>query len=270
MRIDPTTGFAFLLPLALALLAPLPAHAAAGAEDAHLLSVGAGIASPSMTSALGENPAGLVFNHRFRFLAQAATENDDFSPIGVGGGLFAGNGSVGAGLTLLGFESGSMVLGWGLAAEIPGLDLSWGFTGSHVIAGSGQAVAAGSSFGLDTGILLNGKGKSRFGFTLFDVLDNIDAIGAGWAYDLSSAATFALDGAYGTGAKTIAIKPSLGIRLPGFHIASGYGFGVSGDGGNRIRDGVSLAVGIPFGKNFAIQAYYNQIARYYAGLTIAL
>jgi hypothetical protein len=67
-------------------------------EMAHTLSAGAGIASPSMTSALFENPAGLFTNQQTKFLGEAAWTNSNLNPLGLGGLFFLGNGFVGGGL----------------------------------------------------------------------------------------------------------------------------------------------------------------------------
>jgi hypothetical protein len=248
-------------------------------EENHILSVGGGIASPSVTSALGENPAGLSNNQTSKILGQMAAGNDELNPLGYGGGFFFGNGSVGGGVALQGFNNNTngstgsiLLLNWGLAADIPGLNIAWGFTGTRTIRKSGEVrgTGSGTTWCVDTGIIFNPKGDSRVGFTLFQVLDDIDAVGAGWAYDLSAWATFALDATYTTTAKTTVAKPALSIQLPGFQISSGYGVRVQGDNWSWIRQGLSLGVGVPLGRTLGFQAYYNQLALYYGGLTIAL
>jgi hypothetical protein len=250
-----------------------------GSEEDHLLSVGGGIASPSVTSALGENPAGLSNNRSFKLLGAAAAGNNKLNPLGYGGGIFFGNGSVGGGVALQGFNNNTdgasgnvLLLNWGLAADITGLNIAWGFTGTHTISRSGtvRGTGSGTTWCIDTGLIFNPKGDSRVGVTLFQVLDEVDAIGLGWAYDLSPWATFALDGSYTTSAKTTIAKPSLYIRLPGFHISSGYGVRVQGTEWSWIRQGLSLGIGIPVNHSFTIQGYYNQLAEYYGGVTIAL
>lgn len=70
-----------------------PSYSSISEED-HLISVGAGISSPSVTSAIGENPAGLTNNSTSKVLFEAASGNDQLNPIGFGGGFFTGNGSV--------------------------------------------------------------------------------------------------------------------------------------------------------------------------------
>src|SRR5690606_25865707 len=100
---------------------PLAHAIGSGGERNHLLSVGAGISSPSVTTAIGENPAGLVNNQRFKLLAAAYSENSDFDPLGYSGTVFTGTGSVGVGLGYAGVTGagggGSLV--FGLAAEAP-------------------------------------------------------------------------------------------------------------------------------------------------------
>lgn len=249
-------------------------------ENDHLLSVGEGISSPSTISALGENPAGLVYNRTFKVLGELSSGNDQFSPLGYGGGFLAGNGSVGGGIVLNGSNSTANgvaasidTLQFGIAAEFPSINLAWGFTGSFAFSGSGPTPTVGygnSSWGLDTGVIFNPRSQTRFGITLFDVLDGIDAFAGGVSYDPTPWATFALDANYSKGPQTTVVKPGLAIHLPGFQLAAGYGARVVGDGTGWFPTGLSLGVGFPISRTFALQAYYNQLALYYAGLTISL
>jgi hypothetical protein len=252
------------------------ARGGGGGEGQHLLSVGAGIASPSaVTGLFSENPAGLVYNSGFSFLGQASTYNDNFKPLNAGGGLFAGNGTVGGALSLnttiangATLSNSPLALNWGLAAEIASLKTSFGFRGSHIF--TSNSAYAGSTFGLDAGIIIHPKDQSRFGITAYDVNDGIDYMGAGWAYDFNPQATFAIDGTYGFTGGGASLKPGMAVNLDAFHLSSGYGFNVANGGGARIYNGVSLGVGFNAGRSLVVQLYYNQLARYYAGLTITL
>ena len=65
-------------------------------DSARMMSIASGVASPSKTTALVENPAGLSLNERTRILGIGASDNDSFNPFDYGGGAFFGNGQVGA------------------------------------------------------------------------------------------------------------------------------------------------------------------------------
>lgn len=244
----------------------------------HLLSVGGGIASPSVTSALGENPAGLMYNTRTKVQAATATGSESLNPVGFGGLLFGGNGFVGGGIGLQGFnnqtEGGGQILllNWGLAAEFTSLNMAFGFTGTRTLHRSGVVMGTGSgtTWCVDTGVIINPHGSSRYGLTLFQILDSVDAIGAGWAIDASSWSTFALDGTYSPDSKSAVVKPGLSLQFDGFQMSSGYGFRAVGDSGSWIRQGLSLGVGFNLGDHMFAQMYYNHIALYYGGITFRL
>jgi hypothetical protein len=255
------------------------AYSMGGFETDHLLSVGGGISSPSMTSALGENPAGLIYNQSFKLLTQVASGNEQLNPLGYGAGIFAGNGSVGGGMVLQGFNnqtgttSGNvLLLNWGLAAEFPSINMAWGFTGTRTISATGdvRGTGSGTTWCVDTGVIFNPRGSNRIGATIYQLLDDVDAVGLGYALDPSPWATFAVDASYTTKARTTVVKPSLSFHLSKFQMSSGYGLRVQGTEWSWIRQGLSLAVGFEVTPHFSIQAYYNHLAQYLAAVTISL
>jgi hypothetical protein len=129
----------------------------ANAEDidtARMLSVGAGFASPSKTSALVENPAGLALNERTRILGVLGSDNDSFNPLNFGGGAFFGNGQVGAGAEIQRLDSAVTQLDLGIAADIPSVDLALGVHLGHPLDG-------GSGWTTDIGAIFNERGRVR-------------------------------------------------------------------------------------------------------------
>lgn len=263
-------------------LCPTVTWAAGGMDDfeiAHVLSIGAGISSPSVTSALVENPAGLVYNQQTKFLGETAATNASLNPIGLGGLFFLGNGFVGGGLGVQTFSgqgnnAGNIsIFNFGIAAKATGLNVSIGATGSYVISQSGNATAYANGTTLDSniGMIFNPDGDVRFGVTAFDVLNGVDALGAGIAASASDWATFSLDGSMdaksGNG-KTI--KPAMGIHLMDFQFTLGYGLGLDNLDTNWIRRGTAFGMGIQLGMEAHLQFYYNQLALYFVGLTIRL
>jgi hypothetical protein len=256
----------FLMAVVLFQTLPTQALAMTGGETEHLLSVGAGIASPSITSAIGENPAGLVNNQRLKLLASAySAGNDSFDPLGYGATLFTGTGSVGLGLGYQGRTgdgtTGSLV--YGLAGEISALKMALGVAGSFALEDQG----GGGRVGLDVGALFNSKGDLTFGVTAFGVEGGPDAYGAGIAYAMRSGARLALDAGVNNDLEGLRIKPGLLVSVDKIQLAFGYGLKVTDGGGSHIGDGLSLGLGFELGQNFHFQAYYNQLAKYFLGLT---
>jgi len=247
-------------------------------EMGHVLSVGAGISSPSVTSALGENPAGLMYNQQPKFLGEAALTQNSLNNLGLGGLFYLGNGFVGGGLGIETFNgqgnnAGNLtLLNFGIGAEIQAINLSFGATGTYTLSQNGTTNGAGSGsiWTGNVGLLYNPNGPFRIGVTGFHLASTTRAIGAGIAADASTWATFALDGTINIDGTGPVIKPAMGIHLNDFQCTLGYGLVLDSSAMNWIRQGGSLGVGVRLSPNFHLQAYYNHLALYYFGLTIRL
>jgi hypothetical protein len=249
-----------------------------GSEAAHALSIGAGISSPSNNSALVENPAGLSYNEDTQFLGEAGWTNSNLNPLGLGGFILLGNGHVGGGLGFQTFSrqgdnAGNVTLfNFGIATEIDSLNLSFGVTGNYVVSQNGATAGLGNSSSLngDIGILYNPRGNVRLGFAAFQVFSGVNALGAGIAAQASDWATFALDGSMSPQGTGKIIKPGMGIYLSSFQLTIGYGYNLDNTGNDWIRQGWAYGLGIRLSQNVHLQAYYNQLALYYAGLIIRI
>lgn len=247
-------------------------------EMGHVLSVGAGVSSPSVTSALGENPAGLMYNQQTKFLGEAALTNHSLNNLGMGGLFYLGNGFVGGGLGIETFNgqgnnAGSLtLLNFGVGALIEGLNLSFGASGTYTVSQNGatNGTGSGSIWTGNIGLLYNPNGPFRVGATAFHLASTDRAIGLGLAADASTWATFALDGTMNMNGTGPIIKPAMGIHLKDFQCTLGYGLPLDSTATNWIRQGGSLGVGVRLSMNFHLQAYYNHLALYYFGLTIRI
>lgn len=248
-------------------------------ETGHILSIGGGVASPSITSGLlGENPAGLAYNTQNKLLGELAGGNSDFNPMGSGGLFYLGNGRVGGGLGIQTFNSQfgnnnsatTTLFSYGIAAYIEGLNVSFGASGSYVFQNSGGGTTGNNNWGLDLGLIYNPKGQVRLGATASSVIDGVDAIGVGIAADANEFATFALDASSDTHFHGKTLKPAMGIHLMDFQLTVGYGVAVDKDAPNWIRRGGSFGIGFRLTPMFQLQGYYNQLAKYYGALTIRL
>lgn len=246
--------------------------ASSGGEEARLLSVGAGIASPSFTSTVFENPAALFANRRPRLLGHVATPNSNFNPLGYGGLLYLGNGSIGAVVGAQTFDArggsvGSLTqLEFGLGAEIRALNMSLGASGSYDISGGT------GNYGINAGMILNYRGNVRFGATAFGLQDNVSAVGVGLAATVAPWLSLAGDASFvPNGFKNMTLKPGLAIHVAAVQFSLGYGINIDNSPTTSwISRGTSLGLGIQLGQSVHLQGYYNQLANYYMGLAFRL
>lgn len=241
-------------------------------DTKHSLTAGGGVSSPSRSTALFENPAGLVFNHHSEVHLVSYSGSDSFDPTFFGSGFFSGNGSLGGGIEFSGLsvqEKGknvSLNLDWGIAASIAPWNLSLGISGDHSFRRPVNALGPG--WGLDAGVLFHAKGSPRVGVTAYQVSEGLDMMGLGFAIDLGSSVTFVGDGAYSLDSETLSAKPGLKFFASGFQFSASYGFKVSGSSGSGFPEDLSLGVGFDAGRNLGLELYYNTFAKYFLGLKI--
>ena len=259
----------FLLALFTALAAP-PAGAAGSGEATHLISAGAGIASPSLTSALTENPAGLSYNQGFRLLGAGSTQNSDPGISQLGLGAYFGNGTLGGAIQLdSDMSSGASGqsfsnrsnLSLGFAADVKSLNTSLGLS---------CGAALGSSFSLscsDFGAIYNPTGTTRVGVELI-TSGTPTLIGAGIATDASKDVTLALDAGADWNGNGLGLKPGVVVRASSLQLAAGYGFSLDNGATSFITKDISVGLGLDAGKSFHVQAYYNQLAKFYLGAAL--
>jgi hypothetical protein len=247
-------------------------------EMNHFISVGAGIATPSLSSSMGENAAGLQYNQEFKFVGEGALTNNNTGSIGLGGLFLLGNGFVGGGAGIRTFNGqgnngGSITfLDFGMGAKIDAINLAFGATGTYTLQQNGPTTGTGSgaSLNTDVGFLINPNGIFRGGLTGYQLLSPTPTVGAGMAIDFSDWSTFAVDSTMDIHANGLVVKPGFGIHLMDFQLAIGYGICLDTTGYNWIRQGGSIALGIRIAYNFHLQMYYNQLALYYLGLAVRI
>jgi hypothetical protein len=236
---------------------------ASGQDDAHLLSLAGGIASPSFNSSLFENPAGLVFNHETRVLGSVASETSNLNPLDLGVGLYLGNGSIGGAFNLNDNTASSGGLGYsvGLGASIDSLGVAFG-----------AALHSGSGLGTscDLGLLFGPKNKVHGGFTAYDVTNGISAFGGGIAADVGSGASLGVDASTTPKFKGTTFKPGLSVQASSLQLSMGYGFSVDQSNTSYLRTGVSVGAGVKLTESLHLQAYYNELEEYFAGLSVKL
>ncbi len=250
--------WAVLLSSATAWVAASPALAA-DAGSARTVSIGAGIASPSRTSALLENPAGLTLNEATRIQAAAFSGNDSFDPLGYSGGVFFGNGNAGAAAQIRRTGADATVLDLGIAASLS--SFAFGASASKDFDGGWDS---------NIGAIFNPKNKVRFGALVYGVIGGPDGYGAGIASSISSDATIALDAAVNNDGEGLTLKPSLGVDFKTIQIVFGYGLEADDNGGSPIPEGFSLGLGFQITQSVHLVGYHNQLDEYYLGVIFKL
>lgn len=241
-----------VISLLAAFLFATSAFAASGKMD-QLIASGTGIVAPSVTASLGENPAGLMYNNSQKIVGYLSS---NASSLSGGGGYFVGNGSYGSSLAVIRGADGGLDLSFGLSILVPGLNTAFGLS-TQGLGGEG----------LNIGALFNPRGDLRGGLLLFDTSDGIDVVGAGLAYALGQDALLSVDGAFDLNQDFASLKPGIRVQVSQLHLSTSYGFALTDSGGvGQIQNGFTVGAGLDVGNSLHVQAYYNHLAEYYAGL----
>jgi hypothetical protein len=231
-------------------------------DTARALSLAGGIASPSRTSALLQNPAGLTLNERTRILGTLNSDNDNFDPLSYGGGVFLGNGTVGGGAEIQRIDSARTDLDLGVGFMVS--DISLGVHLNHDLS------ASGAGWRTDLGAIFNTKGKWRIGAEIFNAFDGVSGFGAGLATNLSSDVTFAVDASTNQDVKGLVVKPAIGVDLKVVQFTYGYGIHVDKNATSFIPEGHALGLGFKLSQSAYLTGYYNQLNKYWLGVTFDL
>ena len=259
-----------LIALSFSFLASIPANARMMmmTEATHSVSLGAGIANPAGTQAIGENPSGLIYNFGSQIEGFIQSSSSSFNPLVAGGKFFSGNGSVGAGLSFTHDQGDDQSrLGFGLATDARSLGVAVGVSGHYRVSGA----KVGNDLGVDVGTLFNPFGQFRLGVTAFDVTNSVTAIGAGLAMDLNRSAVFVVDATSDKALKGLSLKPGLGVTVESLTLTYSYGIQIDKNYSTRVMTlGSSLGLGFALTKNVNLEAYYNQVAKYYVGLGLSI
>ena len=237
-------------------------------ETPHALSVAAGVASPSVTTAITENPAGLAYNQQFKIMAEGTTNTYVFDTIGMGGTLYAGNGFVGGGLGLSTFSNTATapftqgILNAGIGMQITAINLAFGTSFHYAIwntTGANTYWGTNATWGITAGILGRPNGPLRVGVSAYQIGTGAEFVGLGVTFEPSDWANITVDAnQYIRGPGTV-LKPGLAIHFYNFQMGLGYGIPLL-VGGMGTSTGPEISIGGRFGQNFRAEAYYNQLA----------
>ena len=242
-----------------------------GGEDEHQLSVSGGIASPSFSSAVFQNPAGLVYNSKFKGTAQATL--NDFN--NLYGGVLGGNGSFGAaGGVGHGFQSGGSTSAfYGLGVQSDSLKIAVGLAGFTDLGGGGSTFNAG--------VLLGPSEKLTLGLTAIGLNSSVREWGAGIAVRLSGVTGLILDSTVDSGLNNFAIQPGVIVGNEKAALTFSYGLGVANNTeqswstrlttsgySRQLSGGFAAGGSLRIGSSASWQVYYNQLAKWYTAISI--
>jgi hypothetical protein len=240
------------------------------------LSVGSGLAAPSQTAFFGENPAGLIYNRRPSFLGYVAAGPLHPDLISNGLSFMAGNGWAAASLGVQNYNntrdsSGNITtFNFGAATYAEFINTALGLSGMYRFHGAGATDPAPGetpTWTADLGFLYNPYGRFRVGLNLYDLSAGMTAVGTGVAADVNRFSTLTLDASTDRHGRGLTLKPGLGVRAAGVHIAYSYGMQVDKSAASGITAGNTLGLGYEFNGNFRIDGYYNQVVPYFLGVT---
>lgn len=250
-----------ILSISITCLAPARASERSSRHD---LSVSAGIASPSATSAVYQNAAGLGFNTRTRVEAHSGFGDDDFSSHAIGAGVTTGNGGFGAAAGVTHFSgtpaTSAAFYGLGIQSRAVALGVA-GFT----------SLSSGGGSSFNAGILIGPMEKTRFGITVMDFTRSSREFGFGLSHDLDTTFSIVADAAMDSDFNDLALQPGLIARGNGAALTVSYGFNASGRGGTyQVADGFTVGGSLSLSQRVSLQLYHKQLYRYYAELVFAL
>lgn len=239
---------------------------AAGSSGLPEISVSAGIASPSATSAILQNPAGLTRNRRLQIEAHSAFPGNGLENPTLGAGIFGGGNGFGAGAGVNHSTQGSVSTAYyGLGVQAGGAGFSLGISGMTSISNGG-----GSSF--DLGLLIGGADRFRIGATVMDFTESGREFGLGVGFGLGGGASFVTDLAIGSEFDNPWLQPGIVVGSSSAALTLSYGFALrsSSSGTSQVSDGITFGGSLEAGQNLRLSVYYRQLSHLYAGLGIAL
>jgi hypothetical protein len=129
---------------------------------------------------------------------------------------------------------------------------------------------SGAGWTTNVGAIFNTKGKWRIGAEVRDVTNGPGGYGAGIATNLSPDATFDTDASVDKNFNGLHVKPTLAVDVHVFQLAFGYGIQVDHNSTSFINEGFALGLGFKLTDAAYFEGYYNQIAKYYFGVSFRI
>lgn len=241
-----------------------------GSDFSEALTAGAGVVSPGAQGAAVYNPAGLVYNSRFKLQIHGDAYDTSAQILGEGLRLTYGTGNVAAtvGGHYLNPTQGISVdagLGFYVDAIKTAFGVNWGFP----VYQGGSAGAMASSDG-SVGILINPTGRFQLGVAGFNLLNTISRnLGGGLAYKISPNLTLLSDVIYFLNGGQIVLVPALKVHFSPAQFSFGYAVNLN-SGVGTLASSIRAGVGFDISNRVQLHFYYNQFVSYHGALQIQL
>jgi hypothetical protein len=243
----------------------------------HNLSIAGGIAHPSNSLAISQNPAGLIYPAKLK-THLSIEQGRDQGPVGLGGGLLMGTETVGGGVFLRDYNtdpasvSKLYLFNIGLGVLLEPINAAIGLGTSKTLGRRDPMndTNSCSNWCIDAGIIFNPREQTRIAANIVQLSDSNYLMGGGFARDLTEQLTFAFDAQVDTQKSTMVFKPGIGIFIEGIQLTGSYGFRAWGSQEAGIRQGWSAGLSASFLKDIVLEAYLNQFTYYYFGATLNL
>lgn len=246
------------------LLLPSIAFAYEGEDVPHIISVGAGIASPGAPTAVFTNPAGLIFTHGFNVDVRGGIDSSS-DPELQGGASYGHSRTFGLSAGLTDYtKPGELSAYYGLGVGIEAIHTSFGISGTTVISPAG-----GSS--LNAGVLIMPSPSFSLGFTAVGLNSGLDEIGAGLGLNFSSEFGLIVDTAFSKSFSLLGVEPAL--RVGGREAALTVGYAIqpsSSPGSVQIGSGFTVGGALLLAHFVNWQVYYNEFNHLYTSLSFRI
>jgi hypothetical protein len=244
----------------------------------YLLSTGGGVAAPSMNGAVGENPAGLIYNRRVGVLGYVATTKNHPELLANGFAFQGGNGLAAASVGIQNVnnatdENGnitSFTIGMSTYAEQ--MNVAFGLTGAYRFKKQGKAIdpKMDSTWGADLGMLYNPYGAVQLGASLYGLSEGLTAASVGAAAHINSVSKISIDASVNNAGRGLTVKPGIAVQAKSLSLSYAYGMQVDESAASGITRGNTLGLGYNFTPAFRMTGYFNHYATYYMGANIDL
>ncbi len=234
------------------------------AEMGRVLPNGFGIASPSVTTLLHgyENPAGHANLSSLKLQLLGYSSENNYNPVEYSGGLFFGNGSLGAGVAGVGSA--------GTGVTDSDTDYLWGLGGNFSSIGFAIGINGNTSAGPNSethtkwGFLFGGRSSFTFGVIVDSDDQGTYDIGGGFSFDLAPNVNFSLDALHYRSDTKVSYAG-------GLHIAGNVGELLLGykivDKDNEAETHFYSGVALTYWRSLSIEFLYNYLSKYCLGLT---
>ncbi len=234
---------------------------AAERNDFHALSGAAGIAEPSFSTAVFQNPAGIKNTPSFQLNGQGGWDSSFNNPVYRGGFLYGSERyGVAAGISHSPTGNTSTSAFVGLAAEIAPLKTTLGLAGYTGISPSGGST-------LNIGVLINPQESFQLGFTAMGINSGINEWGGGIRIRIERSFSLIADVATDSRFSRFNFQPGLMIASESAGLTLSYG---TSPGSLQIRNGFTAGASIQIVKTVTWEAYYNQVSQIFTSISIKL